>query len=122
MLQEQDIEKIISNFYTAAIEDILIGYQFQKIDNFSEHVRKIAAFWKHQLYPQLYPPITDIRFRATHLKLHLNFGELGRWIMLFYQHLDQWSKDHGKIDEINRWKNKVEQFKELLVSHPHMFR
>ncbi len=122
MLNEQDIEKIVFDFYQLAIDDVLIGYQFQKIPDFPKHVIKIATFWKNQLYPNLYPPVDNIRFRAKHLPLHLHIGELGRWIILFHQVLDQWSKLNGEQGDILRWKEKVEMLRQMLVNHPMMFR
>ena len=122
MIKENDIEKIVFDFYRLAIDDVLIGYQFQKIPEFAQHVQKIASFWKYQMYPDLYPPVENIRFRAKHLPLNLHLGELGRWIVLFYQVLDQWSQQHGEQEEIARWKEKVEMLKEMLLSHPAMFR
>ncbi len=122
MLEVHDIDNIISDFYQQALDDVFIGYQFRKIEDFPSHVKKIAAFWKNQLYPELYPPVAEIRFRAKHLPLNLNIGELGRWIVLFHQTLDQWSAQHGEVIEINRWKDKVENLKQMLLSHPQMFR
>lgn len=122
MLKEQDIEKIVFDFYQIALDDVLIGYQFQKIPNFSQHVKKISTFWKNQLYPNLYPQVENIRFRAKHLPLNLHIGELGRWIVLFNQTLDQWCQTHGESVAIKRWKEKIELLKEMLLSHPAMFR
>lgn len=121
MLKEHDIEEIVSKFYQLALSDVLIGYQFQKIDDFPSHVDKIANFWKNQLYPELYPPIFDIRFRAKHFPLKLHLGELGRWIVLFHQTLDEWSAIHGEALEVTRWKDRLEIFKQMLLSHPAMF-
>jgi truncated hemoglobin YjbI len=121
MIKEADIEQIITDFYQQALDDVLIGYQFQKIEDFGSHVTKIAAFWKNQLYPEQYPPVANIRFRAKHLPLNLNLGELGRWIILFHQTLDQWIKLHGEDETIQLWKDKVEQLKQMLLSHPQMF-
>lgn len=122
MLKEQDIDNIISEFYQQALEDVLIGYQFQKIEDFPLHVKKIASFWKNQLYPEQYLPLVEIRFKAKHLPLNLHIGELGRWIVLFHQTLDHWRKQHGEEKEIKRWKDKVENLKQMLLSHPQMFR
>jgi truncated hemoglobin YjbI len=124
MISENEIDHIVSEFYQKALNDILIGYQFQKIEDFPKHVSKIASFWKNQLYPEHYPPVANIRFRAKHLPLHLNMGELGRWIILFYETLDTWNKNNNRefTSEINRWKEKIENLKMMLLSHPQMFR
>lgn len=122
MLREEDIDLIVSQFYEIALNDVLIGYQFQKIEDFSSHVKKIANFWKNLLYPELYPVVFDIRFRVKHLILKLHIGELGRWIVLFYQTLDQWSEQNNQTAEIEHWKEKVELLKQMLLSDSDMFR
>ena len=48
-MDDKLILEIIQEFYRVAKKDILIGYHFRVIEDFDEHIPKIADFWNLQL-------------------------------------------------------------------------
>ncbi len=107
--KESLIEKIILDFYKNATTDILIGYQFRKIQQlkgeehhplrppieaFFHHIPRINQFWKQQLLQgphkeDLTPPFNLIN---SHAYLNLKKGELKRFQKLFKQSIEHFEK------------------------------
>ena len=130
---------VIENFYKKAIDDVLIGYHFSKFQNptlLAHHLERITTFWEMQLTGQATKPLEGESFRLlfTHLQLNLKRGELGRWIVLFHQTLDEMvtifeaetqnheSEELSQIKMISHeWKKRISLFEERFLSHPMMF-
>lgn len=119
----QNIRQIIETFYGRATTDFLIGYQFNRIEDFATHIPRIADFWEPQVlgtctHPESFP----FRLLAKHLPMNLKMGELNRWILLFFETLDEYEKVHPEDRSvILLWKEKVLVIKEKFLSHPSMF-
>ena len=135
--QKEFVTQTLDIFYTQAVSDFLIGYQFRKIKEraetsyediffpalsaFSTHLARIRAFWYIQLLgdkkPEGEAPFDLI---SAHLPLRINAGELDRWIFLFKNTLEG---ERQKIDleDINelceRWLAKVEVFRAKIYQH-----
>jgi len=122
------IYAIVKSFYERATKDILIGYHFDKFNSpevLSAHLERITSFWEMQLTGSTSRPIeTPFQLLFTHLQLKIKRGELGRWVMLFHQTLDELEDqvDHPNIKAMNDlWKQKIALFEERFKAHPHMF-
>ncbi len=130
---------VVENFYKKAINDVLIGYHFAKFQRpevLQHHLERITTFWEMQLTGQTSKPLEGDSFRLlfTHLQLNLKRGELGRWIVLFHQTLDEMvhlfeqeisnpeSQELKQIIMIStEWKKRIALFEERFLSHPMMF-
>ena len=138
-LSEKDakdfIDCVVDEFYRLATTDILIGHQFRKIalkestpghplrpplEAFAHHLPRIKEFWYIQVLGgpknSETPPFDLIQ---VHRELFIRMGELNRWLVLFYQVIDQLSSQRSELDElVKKWKEKVsifeERFKKLL--------
>lgn len=112
------IEKITRSFYEKAINDVFIGYHFRKItsnqgplsniEDFNEHLQSINAFWQSQLLG-IKLPKNVANLLAAHEYLKIRKGELGRWVILFKQTLEEYREENPKF--INIWENKIDTFK-----------
>lgn len=119
----------VEAFYKLAINDILIGYHFTKFSDESlltTHLQRLTSFWEMQLTGTTTFPI-EIPFHLlfTHLQLKIKRGELGRWIILFYQTLDllEQENQHPQIKELSKlWKERIQFFEQRFISHPQMFK
>jgi truncated hemoglobin YjbI len=128
---------VVENFYHKAIPDILLGYHFTRFsepDVLEKHLQRITTFWEMQLTGKVTKPLEGRQFQLvfTHLHLGIKRGELGRWIVLFHQTLDelvaQFERD-ASAEETNEikliaeeWKKRIAFFEERFKSHPQMFR
>ncbi len=111
------IEKITRTFYTKAINDVFIGYHFRKItanngplaniDDFNEHLEVINAFWQAQLLGIKFPRPAAHLLEA-HEYLNIRMGELGRWVMLFKETLEEYREENPEF--INAWEVKIDAF------------
>lgn len=127
---------ICESFYKKAVFDVLIGYHFEKFRNkevLDHHLERITSFWELQFTGAISKELEGPGFRLlfTHLTLNLKKGELGRWIVLFHQTLDEVEKDF--IDNgtdlqaqeikiiVKEWKKRIEFFRQRFESHPMMF-
>jgi truncated hemoglobin YjbI len=127
---------VVETFYQKAIKDILLGYHFTKFNDpiiLSSHLERITSFWEMQLTGKPGKPIEGKPFQLlfTHLQLNIKRGELGRWIILFHQTLDELEQefreqspadleDFQKISQ--EWKKRIAFFEERFKSHKEMFR
>lgn len=127
----------IETFYQKAIYDVLIGYHFERFrqpEELKEHLERITTFWEMQLTGAVTKPLEGPQFRLlfTHLQLRIKRGELGRWIVLFHQTLDELEAQFeaqatpAEVDQIKlitaEWKKRIAFFEERFKSHPQMFR
>lgn len=111
------INRVTRSFYELAINDVFIGYHFRKItgekgpissiEDFDQHLEKINSFWQAQLLGIKLPKGVS-HLLELHEYLRIRSGELGRWVTLFKQTLDE----HRELDPkfINTWENKIETF------------
>lgn len=117
MIEYDLILKVIYSFYDKAKRDVMIGYHFRVIDDFDEHIPRIADFWNLQVNG-------EIKNRAnlpynlfhTHKPLKINTGEIFRWNKLFEDTLSEYELNSELTKEqITEWMLKVTLFKERLV-------
>ncbi len=112
------ILEIITSFYDKATKDILIGYHFRFIEDFDEHLPRIASFWQLQLTGKI-DAKEQLPFNliAAHKPLKLNKGEVHRWVILFENTLDEFiqSQKISDMDKID-WMKKVEKFKIKILT------
>lgn len=122
------IQEVVSLFYAKATRDILIGYHFEKFNDpqtLKSHLERITSFWEMQLLGKSSVPLDrSFHLLFTHLELNIKKGELGRWIMLFHQTLDEVEKKYSDsaialmfVD----WKKKIAFFEDKFKAHPQMF-
>ncbi len=116
------ILQITQDFYQEALNDPLIGYQFRKIEDFDQHIQRIAQFWSHRLYHTA-KPNPNVQFQQSHLKLNLNRGELGRWLVLFEKQIQNYQETHPELkNELNRWWQMVRDFEQVMLQTEGMFK
>ena len=132
---------VVEAFYQKATKDILLGYHFAHFNDpkiLQPHLERITGFWEMQLTGKASRPIEGKQFQLlfTHLQLGIKPGELGRWIVLFHQTLDE-LEEQFKIEDCSKeskvqleqiqqitkeWKKRITFFEEKFKSHPQMFR
>lgn len=111
------ILEIIQSFYDVAKRDVMIGYHFRVIENFEEHIPRIADFWNLQLNGNVINR-SNLPFALieVHKGLGIKKGEIGRWVVLFKQNLDL-AVAKNKIDsqtselfmqKVNHFRSKLE--------------
>lgn len=109
MTKNEWIFKVVSSFYDKAKTDVLIGYHFRNIQDFDEHIPRIAAFWDLQLLRSTawnYGAPFDVM--KAHVPLGIKRGELGRWLLLFRRTLEEEIKDHSEMQELkDEWEKKL---------------
>jgi truncated hemoglobin YjbI len=126
------IYAVVEAFYEKATNDVLIGYQFARFREpatLSHHLERITTFWEMQFTGQITKPLEGNPFRLmlTHLQLNIRRGELGRWVVLFHQTLDELEKSVTPEELelvgplVAEWKKRIAFFEERFKSHPQMF-
>lgn len=134
------LKLVIERFYLKAMEDILIGYHFTRLQalkscapvQFNQHLERIMKFWQLQLYPALdlklspfNPPVPaeqHFQLLKTHLPMKLKLGELNRWLILFKQEIDE-ALNELQISATEQaiikkhWELSLKQFKEIFILH-----
>lgn len=106
------IEKVVTDFYTKATTDILIGYHFRHIEDFDTHIPRIIEFWNLQLNGNINDKThLPFRFMDAHLPLKINRGEIFRWKKLFEATLIE---NNLEKEMINQWMAKVHLFASKL--------
>ncbi len=122
------IYTVVESFYERATKDILIGYHFDKFSSpevLAAHLERITSFWEMQLTGSTSKPLeAPFHLLFTHLQLKIKRGELGRWIVLFHQTLDdlEANVEHPNIKVMNDlWKKRIALFEERFKAHPQMF-
>ncbi|MBP9681254.1 MAG: hypothetical protein KBD76_07605 [Bacteriovorax sp.] len=123
------IFSIIESFYQKAINDIIIGYHFQKFNDpevLAHHLERLSSFWEMQLTGTTSKTFDKpFHLLFTHLQLNIKKGELGRWIILFHQTLEEYesSINHPNMTLMSElWKKRIALFEERFIAHPQMFR
>lgn len=110
--------EIVTAFYEKATKDILIGYHFRVIEDFSTHLPRIAYFWQLQLTGKI-DQKSELPFKIIplHKALRVNKGEVYRWEVLFSATLDDFIKENkiSNEDKIN-WMKKIEIFKQKILN------
>jgi hypothetical protein len=109
------IEKTIDKFYQIAINDILIGYHFKKIPDFTTHLPRIYAFWRKILLDEPSEIFSSIDLLRAHLPLHIKKAEVRRWGMLFTKVLEDELKDNPELKI--KWQKKIEEFVEIFLNN-----
>lgn len=130
------IRQTVEDFYARATTDFLIGHQFRKIQSyegidplrpsieaFRHHLPRINEFWELQLLglrPEKgFQPFDLI---GIHQRLQIRTGELGRWIKLFDEVLQEKKLDHPNDSEfLDEWFEKVKLFERRFLKSPHLF-
>lgn len=118
--KHQVITDIVLSFYIKATTDFLIGYQFRKIQTkegvnpllppieaFSEHLPRIEKFWRIILSGEKLADSKPFNLIDVHRELRIRKGELGRWVMLFIETLDESEIDPELKDD---WVKKINDF------------
>jgi truncated hemoglobin YjbI len=122
------IFSVVEHFYSKATEDILIGYHFYKFKDptiLQHHLERITSFWELQLTGKTSVPLDEgFKLLYTHFELRLKRGELGRWIILFHQTLDELENEisHPNIPGLVKlWKERIHLFEQKFLSAEAMF-
>ncbi len=122
------IFSIVQAFYQKATNDILIGYHFNKFNEpeiLNHHLERITSFWEMQLTGETSIPLEKgFQLLFTHLQLNIKRGELGRWVLLFHQTLDEFESQNPLINPnelCTAWKKRIALFEERFRTHPKMF-
>lgn len=116
-MKESLISEIIHTFYDTVKIDVMIGYHFRFIEDFDEHIPRIADFWNLQFNGVLKNK-SNLPFNLlkTHSDVGIKKAELGRWMTLFNQNLKRFQEekkisqsdyDHWQI-KLNLFKTKIE--------------
>jgi len=112
MITFDTILNIIEKFYQKATHDFMIGYHFRKIEDFEEHIPRIANFWFLQLNGKVFvkadPPFDLIN---RHKVLGVKRGEINRWMVLFNETL---SESEVESEVKKRWIEKADFFKSKI--------
>jgi truncated hemoglobin YjbI len=117
MKQSEWIHQVVDAFYEKAKNDVLIGYHFRIIQNFDEHIPRIATFWDLQLLGASERPLTEpFDVMKVHIPLQIKRGELGRWLVLFRKTLDEMTVLHPEFSELKEtWLTKLVFFEGVFL-------
>ena len=122
------IHKVVESFYRKVIPDILIGYHFRKFENpevLAHHLDRLTGFWEMQLMQTLSVPLEKpFSLIFTHAQLGLRTGELGRWVMLFKETINEFDQKTTNPQEkaiLEIWRVKIEFFQAKFLSVPNLF-
>lgn len=126
------IYAVVESFYEKATNDVLIGYHFARFRDpatLNHHLERITTFWEMQFTGQITRALEGNPFRLmlTHLQLNIKRGELGRWVVLFHQTLDELEKAVTPEEleivapMVAEWKKRIAFFEERFKSNPQMF-
>ena len=119
---DQIISKIVLEFYKLATTDLIIGYQFRKIQTstdvnpltppieaFKDHLPRIEKFWRMILLGEKLLDEAPFDLIELHRKLNINSGELDRWVLIFKKVLTLHSNE--KDAQLNKeWDEKIDDF------------
>ena len=126
------IYAVVERFYEKATKDVLIGYHFERFSDpkvLHHHLERITSFWEMQFTGNMTKPLEGNPFRLlfTHLQLNIHRGELGRWVVLFNDTLNELENalSSEELESLKpliaEWKKRIDFFKERFESHPQMF-
>lgn len=116
MISRELILEVIESFYQKATFDFLIGYHFRKIDDFDSHIPRIATFWDLQLNGSTkHKEELPFNLIQVHTPLGIKKGEIGRWMVLFEENLEQFVKAKKlSTDSKDSWVEKAKFFEKKL--------
>ncbi|WP_018948157.1 group III truncated hemoglobin [Thioalkalivibrio sp. ALMg11] len=83
------IRAVIDDFYRRLSADPEIGHHFERIQDFPDHVKRIADFWYMNLGGRLEQPPT-IDMVGKHAPLNLTEADLAVWM----RHFKATTEDH----------------------------
>jgi truncated hemoglobin YjbI len=111
------ILQVVTAFYDQAKTDILIGYHFRIIENFEEHIPRIATFWELQLLGKMSRELKEpFDVMKVHLPMGIKRGELGRWLLLFRKTLDTEVAKHPEMQDLKtEWNAKLDHFEKIFI-------
>lgn len=112
MTKSEWIHHVVSAFYDKAKNDVLIGYHFRIIENFDEHIPRIASFWDLQLLGSTQRSLSEpFDVMKVHIPLMIKRGELGRWLLLLKKTLDEKTVTHPEHADLKElWLKKLDFF------------
>lgn len=119
-LNRESIDQVVRDFYTKAVNDIIIGYHFRHIQNFDTHIPRIVDFWELQLTGKtVHPKSLPFNLLQVHAPLKFTSGQLDRWVLLFLETLT-----HSKIgiSAKQAWEEKVQHFQQIFCKSAHFFK
>ncbi len=113
----EDTLRVTTNFYDKAKNDFMIGYHFRVIDDFDQHIPRIARFWFLQLNGKFYQDQKEMyQVLPKHMPLGIKKGEVGRWVTLFKETLE--SEDS---ELCSKWMNRIENFQKIFLNSPQLY-
>lgn len=117
MTEREWIFKVVDSFYQKARFDVLIGYHFRNIEDFDEHIPRIASFWEIQLLGSSSRPLSrPFDVMNLHAPLHIKRGELGRWLLLFKKTLEEEISDHSEFLNLKElWLERLSFFEKIFL-------
>lgn len=117
MKTEDWIYQVVDGFYDKAKTDILIGYHFRVVENFDEHIPRIATFWELQLLGKASRPLSEpFDVMKVHIPLGIKRGELGRWLLLFKKTLGEKLEENPEMKDIHdQWHEKLTHFEGIFL-------
>ena len=91
-------------------------YHFNGIENFDTHIERIARFWSLQLSGKVLRK-EDLPYKLleVHQALPIKRGEIDRWMLLFKQNIDLYSKVSSEDKAL--WLNKAENMRDKIIQH-----
>ena len=108
------IHSTVKAFYKKAVDDILIGFHFNHIDDLDAHIERISYFWQLQLTGKIEKnELLPFNLIEVHRPMKLTSGMVDRWIVLFHQTL---YASELTDDQKSLWKKKIELFRERMKS------
>ena len=117
MTNHEWILAVVDSFYQKAKTDVLIGYHFRVIQDFDEHIPRIATFWDLQLLGKSERPLSHpFDIPNLHLALKIKKGEVGRWLVLFRKTLEEMTASHPEMSDLSKeWRNKLNFFEAVFL-------
>lgn len=117
MTNHEWILAVVDSFYQKAKNDVLIGYHFRVIQDFDEHIPRIATFWDLQLLGKSERTLSHpFDISNLHLALKIKKGEVGRWLVLFRKTLEEMTASHPEMSDLAKeWRNKLNFFEAIFL-------
>lgn len=110
------ILKVVDSFYQKAKTDILIGYHFRVIEDFDEHIPRIASFWELQLLGKTSRKLNaPFDVMNIHQQMGIHRGELGRWLLLFRKTLEAEIALAPEFQDLKKeWEERLDTFERIF--------
>ncbi len=121
-LQSQ-IQKTVAAFYHKATTDILIGYHFEKITDWPAHLTTTVNFWFDRLLTTELNNHPHKRSESgrnliyRHAKLQIRPGQLGRWVILFEQTLNEELTGPAAQELKKNWLKEIHHFQKVFLAN-----